>query len=225
MIKRLFSTVFYWFMWVVIKNTHVIAEFCEWIRKRSIRLVWRVSFHTQRSQRLGSVALVCIRREWPSSHSLTFPNALHVLIMIRGKGQRIPACLAAAAHRLLAMYSGRRALVTGVCQPEENRPWFTAVFACEDNKRGLCVNTSDLFSVWPQVDSCSTSTDRNNNIHAFYVTKTTQGQKHETSDQTVTFYLCHENQTRMQFKGKVPSKVKTWVILYSKPVLSVKHYI
>lgn len=145
MIKQLFSTVFYWFMWVVVKNTHVIAEFCEWIRKRSIRLVWRVSFHTQRSQRLGSVALVCIRREWPSSHSLTFPNALHVLIMIRGKGQRIPACLAAAAHRLLAMYSGRRALVTGVCQPEENRQWFTAVFACEDNKRGLRVNTSDLF--------------------------------------------------------------------------------
>ncbi len=206
------------------------SEFCEWIWKCFIRLVWFehiFTWHVWVSTHSGVSAYqarVCIRREWPSSHSLTFPNALHVLIMIRGKGQRIPACLAAAAHRLLAMYSGRRALVMGVCQPEENRQWFTAVFACEDNKRGLRVNTSDLFSVWPQVDSCSTSTHRNNNIHAFYVTKTT-GQKHVTSDQTLTFYLCHENQTRMQLKGKVPSKVKTlsWFILYSKPVLSVKH--
>ncbi len=90
----------------------------------SVSSVWCEFPHTAASV-LTRLCGPCLHSErTPSSHSLTFPNALHVLIMIRGKGQRIPACLAAAAQ----ISSGRRALVTGVCaaadrrcQPEENR--------------------------------------------------------------------------------------------------------
>lgn len=120
--------------WVLWMNTKVfLPSGVIWAHLHRLHLC----FHTQQSLHLrGSVALVYFRREWPSSHSLTFPNALHVLIMIWWKGQRIPACLAAEAHQLPAIYSGHYRCLCCCCsqlQPEENRHWFTAMFACEDN--------------------------------------------------------------------------------------------
>lgn len=105
-----------------------------------------------------SVALVCIRREWSSSHSLTFPNTLHVLIMIWRKGQCIPACLAAPAYSLPAICFhgvGDRPgpLVTGKvcslpmwCHVEVISPEKYTVILDNVYKMGLYVNTSGLLS-------------------------------------------------------------------------------